>query len=393
MEKKTWLDRKLILEDQLYNNILPFWDENTTDTLHGGFFHQFDRDGTLNSTDKGTWVQGRYVWLLSWLASQESDQVKKENLLKRASVGADFLIKYAFSPDKRCYYLLSREGKPMRQRRYLFSEVFIALGLHTYGSVAQKKVYVEVAEKLVADIEFFIRTPELLPSKNLADAPAIRSHSMTMIMINLYQQMRKNTDDPSLKKQLTEKIARQIDEFYKLFYKPEKAAVLEFTALDGSIIDSPEGREINPGHSIETSWFILEEYQYTGNNEYLEKPLQMIDWAFARGWDNVYGGIFSFTDLYNHDSPHIEASMKYWWPHTEALYASLLAYRITKDEKYAELFNKTANFTLASFPDPDYAEWFGYLNRDGSVASMVKGNLWKGPFHIPRSLKKCLDLL
>jgi N-acylglucosamine 2-epimerase len=35
---------------------------------------------------------------------------------------------------------------------------------------------------------------------------------------------------------------------------------------------------------------------------------------------------------------------------------------------------------------PDYPEWYGYLHRDGSVAQPAKGNLFKGPFHLPRML-------
>ncbi|OQY30946.1 MAG: hypothetical protein B6241_15080 [Spirochaetaceae bacterium 4572_59] len=88
--------------------------------------------------------------------------------------------------------------------------------------------------------------------------------------------------------------------------------------------------------------------------------------------------------------------MKYWWPHTEALYALLLAYEITKDDKYANWYGKMADYTFSHFRDPNPSnggEWFGYLHRDGTPASPLKGNMWKGPSHIPRSLKKCLDLL
>jgi N-acylglucosamine 2-epimerase len=38
------------------------------------------------------------------------------------------------------------------------------------------------------------------------------------------------------------------------------------------------------------------------------------------------------------------------------------------------------------FPDNEYGEWYGYLHRDGSVAQPAKGNLFKGPFHIPRMM-------
>ena len=36
------------------------------------------------------------------------------------------------------------------------------------------------------------------------------------------------------------------------------------------------------------------------------------------------------------------------------------------------------------FPDPEHGEWYGYLHRDGRISVRLKGNLWKGPFHLPR---------
>ena len=43
---------------------------------------------------------------------------------------------------------------------------------------------------------------------------------------------------------------------------------------------------------------------------------------------------------------------------------------------------------LEHFRDPEFGEWYGYLHRDGTVAQPAKGNLFKGPFHIPRMLIK-----
>jgi N-acylglucosamine 2-epimerase len=78
--------------------------------------------------------------------------------------------------------------------------------------------------------------------------------------------------------------------------------------------------------------------------------------------------------------------MKLWWPHTEALYAFLLAYSITKDTKYAEWYERIHDWSFGHFEDKDYGEWFGYLHRDGTVSNTLKGSMWKGMFHLPRAL-------
>lgn len=76
--------------------------------------------------------------------------------------------------------------------------------------------------------------------------------------------------------------------------------------------------------------------------------------------------------------------MKFWWPQAEAIIATILAYSLTGDKKYAEWHKLVHDWAYRFFPDPKNGEWFGYLHRDGSVSSTLKGNLWKGPFHIPR---------
>jgi len=89
--------------------------------------------------------------------------------------------------------------------------------------------------------------------------------------------------------------------------------------------------------------------------------------------------------------------MKFWWPHNEAVIASLMAYQMTGNQKYASWHAEVHDWTFKHFPDPDHGEWFGYLHRDGRLSVPLKGNHWKGPFHIPRmyfmAWKICESLL
>ena len=81
---------------------------------------------------------------------------------------------------------------------------------------------------------------------------------------------------------------------------PEFKAILETVGPNGEFIDSIAGRTINPGHSIETAWFILEEAKYRGWDPQLkEMGLQILNWSWDWGWDKTYGGInsVSYTHL------------------------------------------------------------------------------------------------
>jgi len=76
--------------------------------------------------------------------------------------------------------------------------------------------------------------------------------------------------------------------------------------------------------------------------------------------------------------------MKFWWPQNEAVIATLLAYQLTGNQEYATRHKAVHDWAYDHFPDPECGEWYGYLHRDGSLSVPTKGNLWKGPFHLPR---------
>ena len=53
--------------------------------------------------------------------------------------------------------------------------------------------------------------------------------------------------------------------------------------------------------------------------------LTILDWMWQRGWDEEYGGMFYFRDLRGLPVQEYWHDMKFWWPHNEAIIATLLA--------------------------------------------------------------------
>jgi len=160
--------------------------------------------------------------------------------------------------------------------------------------------------------------------------------------------------------------------------------VLETVNADGSLAEGTEGTCINPGHAIETAWFLMEEGRWRKDPSLTRRALPLLEWSLERGWDPEFGGLFSFVDLNGGTPAQIEWDMKYWWPHCEATYACLLAWALTGDARWERWFETLHAWTWEHFPDPVHGEWFGYLHRDGSVANDLKGNHYKGAFHVPR---------
>jgi len=114
---------------------------------------------------------------------------------------------------------------------------------------------------------------------------------------------------------------------------------------------------------------------------------------WKRGWDEEHGGILYFKDVYDKPVQEYWHDMKFWWPQCEAIIATLLAYQLTGEEKYAKWHRMIHDYAHEKFCDREHGEWFGYLHRDGGVSSPLKGNQFKGPFHLPRMQWYCWQLL
>ena len=295
---------------------------------------------------------------------------------------------HCFDTDGRMFFEVTADGRPLRRRRYVFSECFATIAMSEYSIATGDRSYAEKSLKLFKEIQRFISTPGILEPKYLPTQPG-RGHSITMILINTAACVRRAIQDPAL----DEQISRSIEEL-KLFIKPEYKALLETVGPNGELIDTLGGRVINPGHCIETAWFLLEESKHRGWDEEIKKmALQILDWSWDWGWDEQYGGIINFRDCKGFPAQDHSQDMKFWWPQTEAVIAMLYAYEASGDERYLEMHRMANEWMYKYLPDNENGEWYGYLHRDGSVAQPAKGNLFKGPFHIPRMLIKSSMLI
>jgi len=374
--------------DGLLEDTLPFWIEHGVDRAHGGFLTALDRDGSLLDSDKGMWQQGRFTWLLATLHNTVE---RRPEWLELARHGIDFIRQHGFDRDGRMFFQVTREGKPLRKRRYVFTEAFASMALAAYALAASDDGAAQQARDL---FRLFIRygsTPGLLPPKSIPETRSVKSIGVPMVTINVAQVLRETLDDEPF---CTEAIDRCLDEIRRDFLKPDIECVMETVGPGGELIDHFEGRTLNPGHALEAAWFVLHEARRRGNDRGLiETGCSMLDWMWKRGWDTEYGGILYFVDVNGLPVQEYWHDMKFWWPHNEAIIATLLAYQLTGDEKYAEWHRLVHDWAYTHFPDPEYGEWYGYLHRDGRLSVRLKGNLWKGPFHLPRMQWYCWQLL
>ena len=382
--KKYLCEWRDTYRNDLVNNIMPFWMKNGVDRVNGGVYTCLDRDGSLIDSTKSVWFQGRFAFVCSF---GYNNVEKNPEWLAAAKSTIEFIEQHCFDTDGRMYFEVTADGKPLRKRRYVFSETFAAIAMAEYSKASGDRSYAEKALNLFKDIRRFISTPGYMEPKYLETLQA-KGHSIVMILINTASRIREVIDDPELDIQINESL-----ESLKDFMKEEFKALLEMVGPNGEFIDTCNGRVINPGHCIETAWFLLEEAKRRGwEKELTERALRILDWSWEWGWDKQYGGIINFRDCRNLPPQDYSQDMKFWWPQTEAIIATLYAYEATGDDKYLIMHKQISDWTYAHFPDNEYGEWYGYLHRDGTVAQPAKGNIFKGPFHIPRMMIKSFEL-
>lgn len=373
-------------EHQLLNDTLPFWFPRSHDQEYGGYLFMRDHDGTLIDDDKAVWIQGRAAWLLATLYNTVEP---RQEWLDGAKSGIDFLNNHCFDTDGQMFFHVTRAGEPIRKRRYFFSETFAVMANAAYAKASGDETAAQTARYLFGKCLEYATEPGLLTPKFTATRPA-KAIGVPMILMNTAQQLRETIGDP----RCDDLIEQFIEEIERDFVKDDIRCVMEQVSPDGQIIDHVDGRTLNPGHAIEGAWFILHEAKYRNNDPHLiALGCKMLDYMWKRGWDKEFGGILYFRDVFERPVQEYWQDMKFWWPQNEAIIATLLAYTLTGNEKYKEWHSMIHDYAYSHFHDPEDGEWFGYLHRDGSVAQTAKGNLFKGPFHLPRQEWYCSQLM
>ena len=373
-------------KSELLDRVMPFWMEKSIDAECGGFFTCLERDGTVFDTDKFIWLQGRQVWMLATLYNKVAP---RQDWLDAAIAGADFLMKYGHDGHFNWYFSLDRAGHPLVEPYNIFSYTFAVIAFGQLYLATGNPVYAEVAKKTFDIVLSKKDNPKGKWSKAAPGARATKSFDLPMILCNVSLEIESLLQPDFLK----ETIENCIHEVMDVFYRPELDMIVEHVGKDGSLVDSFEGRLQNPGHAIEAMWFIMDLGRRLGRRDLIEKAVHIALREIEYGWDEQYGGIFYFLDRLGHPQQQLEWDQKLWWVHIETLITTLKGYELTGNEDCLRWFKRVHEYVWSHFVDPEYPEWFGYLNRRGEVLLSLKGGKWKGCFHVPRGLMQCYQTM
>lgn len=373
---------------ELFDHVLPFWLHQSQDSEFGGYFSCLNRDGSVYDTDKFIWLQGREVWMFAMLYNNVE---KNREWLDCAVQGAEFLKRYGHDGNYDFYFSVTRDGRPIIQPYNIFSNTFACMAFAQLAKAAGSSEYAEIAKKILDRILARKSDPKGRWEKSFPGTRPLKGFSLPMILCNMALEIEAIIDDKSL---LDSTIEECLKEVLDVFYQDELGCMLEnVSALDNRPVDCFEGRLINPGHDLEALWFLMDLGVRMKDRALIEKSVEISLKVIDRGWDKVYGGIFYFLDSKGYPQQQLEWDQKLWWVHLESAIAMLKGYQLTGRKECLEWFEKLHDYLWANFKDPEYPEWYGYLNRRGEVLLPLKGGKWKGCFHVPRGLYQIWKML
>lgn len=396
--------------------ILPFWNKSL-DTKYGGVYTCFNNDGSkLISKEKFTWSQGRFLWVESKLISLIKENRIKGDLnfhFNHAQQTYTFITKNVFLENENCAFLLSKSGKKKESTpgdgfdTSIFADCFIVLGFSEFAKITNNK---EVFNKAVQIYER-IKHRILAGTARSEPYPILKgftAHSFPMIMLNVSQELAE-TAKIFNSHYYNGILKDSIDYMYRILddYRLENGRIIELNTENEELKDTLLYRHVNPGHAIECMWFVMKSANKIKNNQLIEKAVNTLLYSLKIGWDEHYKGLYRFVD-FEGGKPKgkklggsfenlIEETWdtKLWWPHSEALYSTLLGYKLTGNQQLKNWFEVIKEYTFKTFPNEDKSigEWIQIRDRYGDPSNRLVALPVKDPYHITRNLFLILDLL
>lgn len=321
-------------------------------------------------------AQGREVWMFSMLYNNVE---KRQEWLDAAIHGAEFMKKYGHDGNLDWYFSVTREGQPIVDPYNIFSYTFATMAFGQLAIATGSKEYADIAKKTFEKVLARVDNPKAKWNKMHPGTRPMKNFALPMILCNLALEIEPLIDPEFLAQAIENSINTTME-----FIRPELGGlVVENIGLDGKLVDCMDGRHMNPGHSIESMWFLMDLGRRLNRPELIEQAKNTALTMAEYGWDKKFGGIFYFMDLKGAPTQELEWDQKLWWVHIETLITMIKGYAFTGDKRCLEWFKRVHDYAWEHFRDNEYPEWFGYLDRRGESSSASEGRQMERLFPCP----------
>lgn len=372
--------------ENLTGSVVPFWLKHSVDHEFGGFFTCLEKDGSVYDTRKYVGLNGRAIWTFCRLYSELDS---RQEYFDAAERGIQFLDENAQDRHGRYFFSLTREGKPFFLQRKASSASGCMLGFLEWYRLTGEKIYLHKAIELFWRVADWVEHPELVGQTNYPGKPRMSKLGGLVMVAGLVTELARQHEDVRYKR-----FMKRLINLISAHYDMDRRILLEHVCLNGTDMSMwPEGRLIAAGNVFQAAWLLLEMEEFVPEVALEKMALSVVEGTLEYAWDKEYGGLYYFVDVLGKPATQMEASMKLWWPHVEAIYAASLAYKITREQKWLEWVEVLDSYASEHFIDSEFGGWFGYCSRQGLLANTAKGGSYKGFYRVPRALMATIDLL
>ena len=368
-----------LYHSELLDRTIPFWLKYGIDWQRGGICTCIADDGTVLSGDKYVWSQLRAIWTFSALYNKIEP---RQEYLDAATHIFNFIKRSGRNDQGEWYFCLDQTGKPLFDgATSIYCDGFAIYGFTEFARATGNSEAIDLARQAYAKVQPRLAHPGSYQTHPLPIPPGAKAHGISMIFASAFGELGDYLND----RVIIDAGLGHAHQVMDVFRRPEHRRVYEFANLDDSLMQVPPGRAVNPGHGIESMWFMIHIYQRLGDQARIRQAIETIKWQLELGWDKEYGGIFLARDAEGSFWAD-KSDTKIWWVHTEALYALLLAYSISKEDWCLEWFQRVHDYAFTHFPVSQYGEWIQNLDRRGNQLNSTIALPVKDPFHLSRAL-------
>ena len=414
-----------ILEKSLKEDVVDVWYPRTFDSLHGGFYPDFDSKWNKKGPqNKMIVTQARHIWTASTLAMFYKDDSYK----KIAAHGYEFLRDNMWDDKNGGFYTLKGvDGdslKVLSTSKSAYGNSFAIYGLATYYKISKDSTALNLAKKafywldehardsihkgyfdvLKQDGSWLLDTK--INDKNYGDfvRKDWKDQNSSIHLLECFTALYEVWPDSLLKERLEEIMLLVRDTI-----TTDKGTLTLHLQRDWTPVSFKDSTEtyrkanfwldhVSFGHDVETAFLLLEASHVLGienDTITLHKAKKMVDHAIAKGWDNDKGGFFD-GGYYLDDSDicTIENPAKVWWTQAEGLNTLLLMSKLFHDEKYYDLFEKQWNYINTYMIDHENGGWHNEgTDSKPEVVNDAKAQVWKVNYHNTRAMVNVIKML
>lgn len=370
----------------LLESVVPFWLKYGIDREYGGLLTCLSDEGEILAYDKYLWSQLRAIWTFSALYNRIEP---RPEFLEIARSTFDFVRHYGRDEQGRWMFCVDRRGKMLQGATSIYTDSFAIYGFTELARATHDPAVIALALETYENVQRRLAVPGSYATDPYPLPDGVKAHGISMVFAIAFHELGHLLNDPAI----IEASRFHAGEVMDVYRRPERKMLYEFMQLDNTLLDTPQGRAVVPGHAIESMWFMLHIFQKAGDSDRIRQAIETIRWHVELGWDQTYGGLLLGLDAEGGSPWWRFADSKLWWPHTEALYALLLAYHHSRDDWYLEWHQSIHDYTFTHYPVAQYGEWTQRLNRQGEKFTTTVALPVKDPFHLPRALIYCIELL